>query len=162
MRARSARGARSRYVGGLDEGARGRLFGSFPTMQPRALFRGLLLASRRGAPCRRVARRHTMVLRERPELLTQTLRDAKMMAEGLDGVSSSLDRVVLDARRRVLLEVKHGRINAARLLQPSVTRTGHGGDNGENSSLLANYVCFPRHGVCHWNGAFGCGQHTLR
>jgi hypothetical protein len=57
-----------------------------------------------------------MVLRECPELLTRTLRDAKMMAEGLDGVWSSPDRVVLDARRRVLLEVKHGRINAARLL----------------------------------------------
>jgi hypothetical protein len=57
-----------------------------------------------------------MVLRERPELLSETLRDAKMMAEALDGVWSSLDRVVLDARRRVLLGVKHGRFSAAGLL----------------------------------------------
>ena len=57
-----------------------------------------------------------MVLRERPQLLSETLRDAKMMAEALDGVWSSLDRVVLDARRRVLLGVKHGRFSAAGLL----------------------------------------------
>src|SRR5437763_14991151 len=41
-----------------------------------------------------------MVLRERPELLAETLRDAKMMAEALDGVWSNLDRVVQAARRR--------------------------------------------------------------
>jgi hypothetical protein len=58
-----------------------------------------------------------MVLRERPELLGETLRDAKMMAEALDGVWSSLDRVVLDARRRVLLGAKNGRFSAAGLFQ---------------------------------------------
>jgi hypothetical protein len=41
-----------------------------------------------------------MVLRERPELLSETLRDAKMMAEALDGVWSNLDRVVQAAGRR--------------------------------------------------------------
>jgi pyrroloquinoline quinone (PQQ) biosynthesis protein C len=41
-----------------------------------------------------------MVLRERPELLPETLRDAKMMAEALDGVWTNLDRVVQAARRR--------------------------------------------------------------
>jgi len=56
-----------------------------------------------------------MVLRERPQLLSETLRDAKMMAEALDGVWSGLDRVVLDARRRVLLGVKHGRFSTAGL-----------------------------------------------
>jgi hypothetical protein len=47
---------------------------------------------------------------------SHTLRDAKMMAEALDEVWSGLDRVVLDARRRVLLGVKHGRFSAAGLL----------------------------------------------
>jgi len=56
-----------------------------------------------------------IVLRERPQLLSETLRDAKMMAEALDGVWSGLDRVVLDARRRVLLGVKHGRFSTAGL-----------------------------------------------
>jgi len=42
-----------------------------------------------------------MVLRQRPELLNETLRDAKMMAEALDGVWSNLDRIVQAARRRV-------------------------------------------------------------
>jgi len=41
-----------------------------------------------------------MVLRERPELLAETVRDAKMMAEALDGVWSNLDRIVQAARRR--------------------------------------------------------------
>jgi hypothetical protein len=40
-----------------------------------------------------------LVLRERPELLFETLRDAKMMAEVLDGVWTSLDRVLQAARR---------------------------------------------------------------
>jgi hypothetical protein len=42
-----------------------------------------------------------MVLRQRPELLDQTIRDAKMMAEALDGVSNNLDRIVQQAVRRV-------------------------------------------------------------
>src|SRR5690349_17241284 len=41
-----------------------------------------------------------IVLRERPELLAETVRDAKMMAEALDGVWSNLDRIVQAARRR--------------------------------------------------------------
>ncbi len=41
-----------------------------------------------------------MVLRQRPELLAETMRDAKMMAEALDGVWNNLDRIVEKARRR--------------------------------------------------------------
>jgi pyrroloquinoline quinone (PQQ) biosynthesis protein C len=40
------------------------------------------------------------VLRARPELLAETLHDAKMMAEALDGVWVQLDRVVQNARYR--------------------------------------------------------------
>jgi hypothetical protein len=40
-----------------------------------------------------------MVLKERPELLPETMRDAKMMAEALDGVWNNLDRIVQGARR---------------------------------------------------------------
>src|SRR5215831_220305 len=38
-----------------------------------------------------------MILRARPELLHETLRDAEMMAEALDGVWTHLDRIVRDA-----------------------------------------------------------------
>ena len=41
-----------------------------------------------------------MVLQEHPELLPETMRDAKMMAEALDGVWNNLDRIVQMARRR--------------------------------------------------------------
>ena len=41
-----------------------------------------------------------IVLGAHPELLPETLRDAKMMAEALDGVWTHLDRVVQSARRR--------------------------------------------------------------
>jgi hypothetical protein len=41
-----------------------------------------------------------IVLKGRPELLPETLRDAGMMAEALDGVWAHLDRVVRNARRR--------------------------------------------------------------
>jgi hypothetical protein len=41
------------------------------------------------------------VLNGRPELLPETLRDARMMAEALDGVWAHLDRVVHNARRRL-------------------------------------------------------------
>jgi hypothetical protein len=41
-----------------------------------------------------------MVLKARPALLDETLRDAKQMAEALDGVWKSLDRLVQTARRR--------------------------------------------------------------
>ena len=41
-----------------------------------------------------------IVMRQRPELLSETLLDAKMMAEALDGVWNNLDRVVQAARRR--------------------------------------------------------------
>ena len=40
------------------------------------------------------------VMRRRPELLSETLLDAKMMAEALDGVWNNLDRVVRATRRR--------------------------------------------------------------
>ena len=39
------------------------------------------------------------VLRERPELLSETLHDGKMMAEALDGVWTNLHRIVQSARR---------------------------------------------------------------
>jgi hypothetical protein len=41
-----------------------------------------------------------IVLKGRPELLPETLRDAKVMAEALDGVWAHLDRIVRNARRR--------------------------------------------------------------
>ena len=41
-----------------------------------------------------------IVLEQRPELLPETLRDARMMAEALDGVWAHLDRIVRNARRR--------------------------------------------------------------
>jgi hypothetical protein len=41
-----------------------------------------------------------IVLKGRPELLPETLRDAKVMAEALDGVWTHLDRIVRNARRR--------------------------------------------------------------
>jgi hypothetical protein len=41
-----------------------------------------------------------IVLKERPNLLTETLHDARMMAEALDGVWAHLDRIVRNARRR--------------------------------------------------------------
>ena len=40
-----------------------------------------------------------MVLRTRPALLPETLRNAKIMAEALDGVWTHLDRIVQNARR---------------------------------------------------------------
>src|SRR3984893_12018060 len=40
-----------------------------------------------------------MVLRARPALLSETLHDAKTMAEALDGVWTHLDRIVRNARR---------------------------------------------------------------
>jgi hypothetical protein len=42
-----------------------------------------------------------MVIKGRPELLSETLLDAKMMAEALDGVWNNLDRLVIAARRRL-------------------------------------------------------------
>ena len=41
-----------------------------------------------------------IVLKGRPELLPETLRDARMMADALDGVWAHLDRIVRNARRR--------------------------------------------------------------
>jgi hypothetical protein len=41
-----------------------------------------------------------MVIRQHPELLFETLLDAKMMAEALDGVWNNMDRVVLAAQRK--------------------------------------------------------------
>jgi pyrroloquinoline quinone (PQQ) biosynthesis protein C len=45
-----------------------------------------------------------MVLRARPELLDETLRDARMIAEALDGVWAHLDRIVRHAQARVALD----------------------------------------------------------
>jgi pyrroloquinoline quinone (PQQ) biosynthesis protein C len=41
------------------------------------------------------------VLRARPELMHETLRDAKMVAEALDGVWMHLDRIVRNANTEV-------------------------------------------------------------
>jgi hypothetical protein len=41
-----------------------------------------------------------VVLRARPTLLPETLHDAKMLAEALDGVWTHLDRIIRSARRR--------------------------------------------------------------
>src|SRR5205085_2670904 len=43
------------HVGRLDEGVGRSVRGAFPAIRARTLFRGLLLAPRRRAPCRRVA-----------------------------------------------------------------------------------------------------------
>jgi hypothetical protein len=42
-----------------------------------------------------------MVVQQRPELLDETIHDAKMMAEALDGVWNNLDRIVQQAVRRM-------------------------------------------------------------
>jgi hypothetical protein len=42
-----------------------------------------------------------MVLKARPTLLSETLRNAKIMAEALDGVWNHLDRIVQNARRTI-------------------------------------------------------------
>ena len=42
-----------------------------------------------------------MVLRERPEMLAETLHGAKTIAETLDGVWTHLDRIVRNARTQV-------------------------------------------------------------
>lgn len=41
-----------------------------------------------------------LIIRRHPELLAETLRDARMMAEALDGVWTNLNRIVEVARRR--------------------------------------------------------------
>jgi pyrroloquinoline quinone (PQQ) biosynthesis protein C len=62
-----------------------------------------------------------MVLRARPELLQETLRDAKLMAEALDGVWTHLDRIVRDAgarrgaRSSIAFERHRARISARRV-----------------------------------------------
>jgi pyrroloquinoline quinone (PQQ) biosynthesis protein C len=56
-----------------------------------------------------------VVLRARPELLDETLRDARMIAEGLDGVWAHLDRIVRDAQAAM---VPNGSIRIRR--QPGV------------------------------------------
>jgi hypothetical protein len=43
-----------------------------------------------------------MVLRARPALLLETLRDAKLMAEALDAVWRHLDRITCSARRQLV------------------------------------------------------------
>jgi len=41
-----------------------------------------------------------MILRRRPELFAETMRDGKIMAEALDGVWNNLDRIVQETLRR--------------------------------------------------------------
>jgi pyrroloquinoline quinone (PQQ) biosynthesis protein C len=43
-----------------------------------------------------------LVLRARPELLDETLRDAQIIAEALDGVWAHLDRIVRDAEATMM------------------------------------------------------------
>jgi hypothetical protein len=43
-----------------------------------------------------------VVLQGRPELLDETLRDARILAEALDGVWAHLDRIVRDARATMM------------------------------------------------------------
>ena len=58
-----------------------------------------------------------MVLRARPELLDETLRDARIIAEALDGVWAHLDRIVRDAQATM---VPDGSIRVRR--QPGTRR----------------------------------------
>jgi pyrroloquinoline quinone (PQQ) biosynthesis protein C len=51
------------------------------------------------------------VLRVRPELLDETLRDARIIAEALDGVWTQLDRIVQDAEATM---VPNGNFSARR------------------------------------------------
>jgi hypothetical protein len=60
-----------------------------------------------------------MVLKARPELLHQTLRDAKTMAEALDGVWTHLDRIVLAAGAGISTS---GRRPARRYRPPALAR----------------------------------------
>ncbi len=48
-----------------------------------------------------------MVLRARPELLDETLRDARIIAEALDGVWAHLDRIVRDAQATMVPARRH-------------------------------------------------------
>jgi hypothetical protein len=58
-----------------------------------------------------------LVLKQRPELLRETLRDAKMMAETFDGVWSNLDRIVQAARYRASsFETRGLRLIASRMV----------------------------------------------
>jgi hypothetical protein len=56
-----------------------------------------------------------MVLKVRPALLDETLRDAKQMAEALDGVWKHLDRLVQNARRRTRTSTRVQRIRKGTL-----------------------------------------------
>lgn len=49
-----------------------------------------------------------IVLRDRPELLDETLRDARLIAEALDGVWAHLDRIVRDAQGAMMLASSDG------------------------------------------------------
>lgn len=49
-----------------------------------------------------------IVLRDRPELLDETLRDARLIAEALDGVWAHLDRIVRDAQAAMMLASSDG------------------------------------------------------
>jgi hypothetical protein len=51
-----------------------------------------------------------MVLRTRPALVSETLRDARMMAEALDGVWTHLDRIVRSAGRHARARGRAGAV----------------------------------------------------
>jgi hypothetical protein len=70
-----------------------------------------------------------IVLKGRPELLPETLRDAGMMAEALGGVWAHLDRIVRNARRRA-------RSNGALRYVERVLPSSDEPDPGERSSDL--------------------------
>jgi pyrroloquinoline quinone (PQQ) biosynthesis protein C len=62
------------------------------------------------------------VLRARPELLHETLRDAKIIAEALDGVWTHLDRIVQSAETSEL--DRHSRITAPAALDAASATAG--------------------------------------
>ncbi len=64
-----------------------------------------------------------VVLRGRPELLDETLRDARIIAEALDGVWAHLDRIVRDAQATMLPDggIKIRRQSGTRDLAPATT-----------------------------------------
>jgi pyrroloquinoline quinone (PQQ) biosynthesis protein C len=63
-----------------------------------------------------------IVLRARPELLHETLRDARIIAEALDGVWTQLDRIVRDAQAAATSGAKAGRRSGTRDLASPAAR----------------------------------------
>jgi hypothetical protein len=67
-----------------------------------------------------------LVLRARPELLDETLRDARIIAEALDGVWAHLDRIVRDAEATICRTGASGsaagQVPASRLPRPRMPK----------------------------------------